>query len=274
MLTVLKLEMPIVHACNLQCEGCTHYSNYGLDGVLALADGESALRTWGARVQPLHFSILGGEPLLHPQLVEYLVLARAVFPDARLRLVTNGLALVRARSVLWEQLAQTRTTLTISVHSRDAAYVARLEPAVALAREASTRAGFELELRDSIAGWYRPYLGEGFTMKPYADGQPTLSWHACTSRHCVTLMGGALWKCPPLAHLPRVAARFDLADDPAWRPYLEVRPLLPEATDDELLAFFAAGPEPCCGMCPAHPTFFEKQVLRRPARAERRRQGG
>jgi hypothetical protein len=274
MLTVLKLEMPIIHACNLQCEGCTHYSNYGLAGVLALAEGESALRTWSARVQPLHFSILGGEPLLHPQLVEYLVLARTVFPDARLRLVTNGLALVRARAALWEALAQTRTTLTISVHSRDAAYVARLQPAVELAREASARAGFELDLRDSVNGWYRPYLGEGPTMKPHVDGRPTQSWNACTSRHCVTLMDGALWKCPPLAHLPRVAAHFGLAEDPAWRSYLEYRPLLPDAGDEELRAFFSRGPEPYCGMCPAHPTFFEKQVLRQPARSQRLRQSG
>lgn len=259
MLTVPKLEMHLAHACNLRCEGCAHYSNYGFPGVVALEDGGPWLRAWSARLRPVHFTFLGGEPLLNPALVAWLDLARELLPHTRLRLVSNGLLLHRWPT-LWSALARTSTRLTISVHSSEPGYQQRLRAELAPAREAAARAGVELELRNSIDDWVRLYRGHGAAMEPFDDGEPATSWGACASRHCVTLQDNALWKCPPLAHLPRVAARFALASRPAWRPYLAYRPLQLDASDEELAAFYARGPEPSCGMCPARPEHFEKSV--------------
>jgi hypothetical protein len=74
-----------------------------------------------------------------------------------------------------------------------------------------------------------------------------------------------LWKCPPLAHLPRVAARHGLAQRPSWQPYLRYRPLPATATADEIRAFFGRGPESFCGMCPARHRYFEKSLVGAPA---------
>ena len=268
MLTVLKLEMHVAYACNLSCAGCNHYSNYGLKGLVALDKAAASLHAWSLRIQPIHFSLLGGEPLLHPELSAFLLLARERFPRSRLRLVTNGVLLPR-RQALWPVLAETRTTLTISIHSREADYARQMALPLALAREASERFGFRLDVRDCVENWYWPYRGEGKSMAPFTDGKPADSWHACASRYCVTLEDDRLWKCPPLAHLPRVASRLSLANNPAWAPYLGYRPLALGASDAELLAFFARGPEPSCGMCPADPAYVRKQVVRqRVARPE------
>lgn len=110
MITIPKLEMHVADACNLRCGGCNHYANFGLKGVLPIEQGSAWIRSWCERVAPVHFSFLGGEPLINPELGAYLTLARAVWPHARLRLVTNGLLLDR-RSDLWPVLEQTRTTL-------------------------------------------------------------------------------------------------------------------------------------------------------------------
>lgn len=261
MLTVLKLEMHVAYTCNLDCAGCNHYSNYGLKGLVALDQAAQSLHAWSERIQPVHFSLLGGEPLLHPQLGEFLRLGRERFPRTRLRLVTNGLLLPRWPT-LWPVLAATRTTLTISIHSREADYARRMATPLALAREASARFGFKLDLRDCVDNWYWSYRGQGMSMVPFTDGDPAASWGACASRYCVTLEDGRLWKCPPLAHLPRVADRLSLADKPAWQPYLRYRPLPLDASDAGLRAFFARGPEPSCGMCPANPAYVRKQVVR------------
>lgn len=259
MVTVPKLEMHVAHACNLRCEGCNHYANYALAGVVALSEGRAWLEAWSERVAPVHFSFLGGEPLINPELSEYLRLARRLWPHSRLRLVTNGLLLGR-RTDLWEALGETRTRLTVSIHSRDAAYRARLDPLLERARAEASARGFSVEERNSVDGWYRPYRGVGASMKPFADGDPSGSWRSCASRHCVTLQDNALWKCPPIAHLPRVAAKFELWRDPDWSLSLAYQPLPVNASDDELRAFFARGPEPVCGMCPSRPERFVKSI--------------
>src|SRR5205823_3285722 len=147
-------------------------------------------------------SLLGGEPLLNRRLPDYLRLVRSLWPDTRLRLVSNGLLLTR-RPQLWEVLRETDTTLTVSVHSRGAVYRDRLQPNLELARSRAAEFGFRFEERDCVESWYKLYQGAGAAMEPFTDGDPRASWTACTTKHCVTLQDGALWKCPPLAHLPR-----------------------------------------------------------------------
>jgi Radical SAM superfamily len=257
MITVPKLEMHLAHACNLRCTGCSHYSDHALSGIVELEEGSRWLRDWGARIHPVRFSFLGGEPLLNRDVPEFLLRARSIWPGTHVRLVTNGLLLHRWEQ-LWPALATTRTTLTISVHSVDPRYLARLRPNLALVRTRSEQHGFRYETRDSIHGWYKLYQNEGPAMEPFTDGDPESSWAVCANKHCVTLQDDALWKCPPLAHLPRVARRQSLTLRASWEPYLRYRPLTLDATDDDIRAFFGRGPERYCGMCPSKLTYFEK----------------
>jgi hypothetical protein len=232
--------------------------------VLKFDVGVEWLRGWSARIRPVDFSFLGGEPLLNNDAPDFLRLARSLWASTRLRLVTNGLLLHRTPR-LWDALGETAATLTVSVHSRADGYRARLEPNLELARARAAELGFGYEERNSVAGWYKLYRGAGAAMEPFTDGNPVASWTACVTKHCVTLQDNALWKCPPLAHLPMVAARHRLDDRPYWQPYLRYRPLPITATADEIRAFFARGPESFCGMCPAEHHYFEKSIVGEPA---------
>lgn len=227
---------------------------------MKLSQGGTWMRAWAARIEPLRFSFLGGEPLLNDELPEYLSLGRQLWPHAALRLVTNGLLFGRWGSDCWQALQKTETLVTISIHSQEPRYLTRLERALTVAREQAQRFGVHLELRDSIRGWYRLYRGEGPAMVPFADGDARTSWTVCQSKHCVTLQENALWKCPPAAHLPRLATQFALGEKEEWRIPLSYQPLTLAATDDDLRRFFAQREEPICGMCPARLEYFEKSI--------------
>jgi len=252
--------MHLAHSCNLRCESCSHYSNYGFRSIVPLREGGAWLRAWGTRIEPLRFSFLGGEPLLNAELPQYLRLGRHLWSRTELRLVTNGLLLDRWGPGLWAALAETNTLLTISIHSRDSAYKARLAPVLECASVNAEQYGVRWEKRDSINGWYRLYRGEGPDMIPFHDGDPRASWSACQNKNCVTLQDNALWKCPPAAHLPRVAAKFGLAQKASWNIPLGYKPLTINADDEEIRRFFARREEPICGMCPAKLQYFEKSI--------------
>ena len=260
MIRVPKIEMHLAHSCNLRCEGCSHFSNHGLAGVVPLSEGGRWLREWSGRIEPLRLSFLGGEPLLNDELPGYLRLARELWRHTWIRLITNGLLLPLWGANLWSALAETATMLTVSIHSRDPDYCARLAAALQEARARANRHGLQYEERNSVDNWYRPYRGTGPNMEPFRDGNPAASWKVCENKHCVTLQDNALWKCPPMAHLPRVAAKYGLGNRPAWSVPLRYRPLTLDASDDEIRSFFARKSEPVCGMCPAKLEYFEKSI--------------
>lgn len=92
----LTLEYHLVHSCNLRCAGCSHYSslldkpNYPtLEEIVAdLSYLQSKI---GDNLGTL--KLLGGEPLLHPQICECLIEIRKLFPQTNLVIVTNGILL-------------------------------------------------------------------------------------------------------------------------------------------------------------------------------------
>lgn len=90
-----NLEIHVAHGCNLACESCSHYSNQGHAGLLGLDEADRWMRLWNQRLRPSTFSLLGGEPSIHPQLPEFVALSRRRWPHAKLRLVTNGFFLHR-----------------------------------------------------------------------------------------------------------------------------------------------------------------------------------
>ncbi len=264
MISIPKLEMHVTDACNLRCTGCTHYADHGLRGTLELDTGRAWVTGWGRRVTPVRFSLLGGEPLLHPELAGFLAVVRQTWPRTELRLVSNALLLPR-HPELWPALASSGAVLTISRHSGDAGYLARFAPALRLAESRAAEFGVRLEVRDCVRGWYKLYLGVGPQMRPHATQDPRRSWSACQTKHCLTLRDNALWKCPPIAHLPSVAARHGLDPDGPWQPYLSYRPLELAADDEAIRRFVARQDEPICRMCPAEPRTFAKSISGDPA---------
>jgi Radical SAM superfamily/4Fe-4S single cluster domain len=252
--------MHLAHSCNLRCENCSHYSNYDLGGIVPFSEGATWLQAWAPRVEPLRFSFLGGEPLLNPEVSDYLRLARQVWPHTLIRLVTNGLLLERWGEPLWEGLAETETLITVSIHSRDAKYSGRMAKVLQTIRIKTEQYGIRWEKRDSINGWYRLYRGSGPGMTPFTDGSPESSWKSCQNKHCVTLQDNSLWKCPPIAHLPRVAAKLGLDRHGVWSLPLAYQPLTLDANDDEVRLFFGRRAESICSMCPAKLEYFEKSI--------------
>lgn len=251
--------MHLAHACNLRCEGCTHYSNYVLKGTVSFAEGGQWLRSWSRRISPLYFSFLGGEPLLNTELFDFLRLAREIWPETEVRLVTNGLRLDRWPG-LWSVLGETKTRLMISIHSRDKVYQSRMRPILELTRSQAAAHGFAYDERNCVARWYKLYRGQGPSMEPFDDDNPSASWRVCQNKNCVTLQDNALWKCPPIAHLPHVAMNYNLSSKKSWQPYLKYKPLPLDVTDEEIMAFFSRRAESFCGMCPTRLEYFEKSI--------------
>jgi MoaA/NifB/PqqE/SkfB family radical SAM enzyme len=111
---LFHLEVHLTDHCNLKCKGCGHFS------CLAdpyFADLDEFKRDF-ARLAELvddfeRIHLLGGEPLLHPQVAEFVRVARQYFPNTRLVLYTNGLLLAKMNEEFWQAMHDTRCVLFI-----------------------------------------------------------------------------------------------------------------------------------------------------------------
>ena len=95
------LEHHIVDHCNLNCAGCTHFSPlveepWYEDIRIFKQDFTKLAEMTDVRL----IRLMGGEPLLHPQLCEFLQIVRNLFPNSEIQLVTNGILLKQRRDEL------------------------------------------------------------------------------------------------------------------------------------------------------------------------------
>jgi len=255
MLNVEHLEIHVAHACNLACESCSHYSDQGHKGVVSLEDAERWMAAWSGRIQLGTFSLVGGEPTIHPRLTDFVRLARRHWPDAFLRIVTNGFYLHKHPELPGLLAADSKARLYFSIHHSSPEYLDKVRANYEMLRRWMRELGVRAFFYHSYKHWRRTYRGSGAAMEPYTDGQPRKSWQHCNAKGCPQLFESKIWKCSPLAYVGMQHAKHGLSDN--WTPYLAYTPLTPESTDDELRAFFAKEEESYCSMCPAEPERFK-----------------
>ena len=95
-----ELQLLVVNVCdhcNLNCWGCDHFSPLSParfeDPDRIRKDLNRLHELIGDRVKI--FSVMGGEPLLHPRINEILNSVSEVFPESEIRLDTNGTLLMK-----------------------------------------------------------------------------------------------------------------------------------------------------------------------------------
>jgi len=254
-LEIKHLEIHVAHACNLACESCSHYSNYRHEGVVSLEDADRWMAAWSARILPGTFSLVGGEPTIHPRLADFVRLARSHWPDSHLRLVTNGFFLHKHPELPRVLQGDDKARIYLSIHHDAPAYRDALRPNEELLRRWQREHGVQVHAYDSFGHWRRVYRGAGAAMQPYKDGRPRDSWQHCNAKDCPQLFEAKIWKCSPLAYLRMQHAKVGLSSE--WKPYLDYPPLEAGCSDDQLREFFDREDEPYCNMCPAEPERFK-----------------
>ena len=112
------LEFHIADHCNLNCHACEHYSS------LVKEPKFPVLEKFIEDFNQLHkfiddigtIRIMGGEPLLNPQINEYIKLARQLYPFADIRVVTNAILLKKMSEDFFDALRKFNVGIDISVY--------------------------------------------------------------------------------------------------------------------------------------------------------------
>ena len=120
-----RAQIPIIHVkltehCNLDCIGCNVFSPIASKSFLDLKSYAKDLR----RVRKLlgrKFGVIlmGGEPLLHPEIAEFCRVTRKVVPREKISVLTNGVRALKMPEEFWEAMKSNKITLSVTKYPID-----------------------------------------------------------------------------------------------------------------------------------------------------------
>lgn len=115
-----SFEISLTDHCNMSCQMCDHFAQHSKPWCISLETLERDLKRMYelCEGQCAVITLLGGEPLLHPDINSCLEIARGSFPDTPIILLTNGLLLLKKendpKGNLWETCRKLNITISIT----------------------------------------------------------------------------------------------------------------------------------------------------------------
>lgn len=201
--TLLRFEVQVAEHCNLNCRNCMHYSPLAEPEFLDLEEYERDIR----RLSELFcgevdwIRLMGGEPLLNPELPDIMKLTRSSFPYGHVRIVTNGVLIDKMDNEFYEVCRDNKIEICVTKYPVNMDYQKMSE-------EIADR-GIKFAL-----------YGEGESRKPTmwrfpidirGDYDPDWNFYHCRGANdCLTLSHGRMYTCAPPAHAHHLKKYFDI----------------------------------------------------------------
>ncbi len=114
--TIINFGVPLVEHCNLKCCGCDHFAPIAEQSFANIGVFQNDFERLSELFNGVagKIGLLGGEPLLHPQVKDFLCISRKHFPKARIRIVSNGILLLKQKKEFWESCRQNNIIVEIT----------------------------------------------------------------------------------------------------------------------------------------------------------------
>lgn len=246
-----RLDIMIVYSCNIACAGCISISDRKRDGVASLEDISAWCTKWNSYIDPKVITVFGGEPCLHPKLIDVCQTIRSTWPTSTIRLITNGYLLDNFDAEHWFNLGSFE--IQVSLHRQD--HRTQIDSAIKnilLKRKdwqvtvhggddhkqiAWTRESLSI-YKSIFKDFVVPYKQQGDQLMPW-NSDPALAHKICGAPATPILYKGLLYKCPAVANAMDISGEN-------WFGYRAY-----DVTDD-LVEFVSniGKPEAVCGQCP------------------------
>ena len=209
----LRLELSLVDHCNLNCKGCTHYCPIAPEHYMSTEMLECNLAHLSAVDSDMfrYVYLLGGEPLLHPEINRVMRLVRRYFPHTEIRLLTNGVRVAAMPDEFWNTCRESGTVISVTVYPVKVDYDA--------VGEECRRRGVGYEI-------FRQPDGDKFFSKHTIDdvdpGNRYINFIRCYQAGCLTLREDRIYPCATSAYVSLINSRFGRHFETCEKDYIEV----------------------------------------------------
>lgn len=189
------LEIHLVHHCNLNCAGCSHFSpsaDTWFCDIETYKKDISRLDEIGVLGEFSYIHLMGGEPMLHDDVNEFMSWTRKHFKKKEIKLSTNGILLpfndaAEKKSNFWKTARENKVLVHLSYYPPLSSKNLNNIKEMARKTKVKLRVKNKPEMR-----------GPGFHLEGGFD--PVENFVACPISVCANLLDGELYTCAPLAY--------------------------------------------------------------------------
>ena len=192
----LYCEIQLCDRCNLDCAYCSHLSPVSKPVKISLETLEAECHRL-AKVDIDEVNLMGGEPLLHPQVNETIKLTRSILPNIKLIVSTNGLLLPRMSKEFWQCCRENKVVLRITPYPKAKNGTWNYIKYVWLIRKN--------RVRMESTGWRFGFRHQLLSEK--AEYDATSNYLRC-QLHCTQVRDATLWPCAYVAYAFNLNNKF------------------------------------------------------------------
>jgi len=238
-----SLQYNLVDHCNLNCKCCSHYCPVAEPSQAKHEDFRrdlTRLKELGAERYLTSFALIGGEPLLHPEITEFVRSAREIFGSVKIQIHTNGVLLSQMPESFWQTLKDNNTDVMISRYPVDIHYEQ--------IQNTASKYGVYVFYTYSPLNWRR------FKYDMSCGEDAKKSFMKCDlAILCALLENGRICPCQLAQNAKILNARFGEVFKTRLSDSIDIY----ECADIDEIRRFIARPIPFCGYCTHEIEFIE-----------------
>lgn len=228
------IEVPITEECNLNCKGCLFTCN--LSGNIGHVSFEQVKKDADRMCQLFYdvpwIRILGGEPLMHPDIIEILDGYREKFPDSEIDVCTNGLLIPKMKEEFWECMKKNNITIHVSGYKPTRSMINKIDEVIK-----KHDMPYVILNRDKFLKYY--------TLKPENDMRK--SYEKCIASGCYELYCGKMSTCSGVIAFEKLnnmfGCKYKVRENEDW---IDIHN---ENLDGFAVKEFLERPSYCCKYC-------------------------
>ncbi|MDR0382544.1 MAG: radical SAM protein [Spirochaetaceae bacterium] len=228
--------MPICEHCNLNCKGCGAFSPLVKECFIDVAEYEKDCSRLsllcGGTVE--YIDLLGGEPLLHPEITKILDITRKYF-NGQINIITNGIKLLSMTEEFWSGCKKNNIAIVIS------GYPIRLD--YKIINRTACMHDVALEIRgfgNKLTIWNKFPIDLDGGQKPFRNFLSCFS-----SNFCLHLEHGKIGTCAQPFVIRHFNAHFNKNMTVSEENFIDIYKV---SNLDEILSFLSR-PIPFCKYC-------------------------
>lgn len=227
---IKQFDVNLVDHCNMKCRGCLRLSN--LVSEPFYADFGRMVKDW-ERMKELFWGVerlklMGGEPMLSPDLCDYIRESRRIFPDADIMVTTNALLINENCKELFKVMRENYIFFDISLYSPMDDHIGKVEDVL-------QSEGVWYFINHSKGNFYK-------VMSTKPDYDMDEAYEKCTAKNCHHLREGRLSVCSRPQYVQIMNERYG-TEIPTWDGVWDIYDLDMDAW--ELDAKLSKGFEAC-----------------------------
>ena len=205
-----QVEFHLVDHCNLNCACCNHFTPVTPEHFFKIEDIVSDFKKLKKIFDNIgKIFILGGEPLLHPDITKLFEPLRKIYPKSEIVIITNGILLDEMDENFWNALVEYNIALSMTKYPIKVDYEKQLKKCDKL----------------GIKSYF--FNNPRFRMKkmnldPDGRSDKNCTFNKCSERKCHFLRDSKLYVCTAIPNIPFLNRHFNLNFEITKNDYIDL----------------------------------------------------